>query len=160
MEELNKIKKQFDELMAKAEEIVKRSGKVDGRWRAGYVEEYYYIVGNDFEVYSDSDDYAPRDDMLYKAGNYFQTEEEAEKVAQHFKDYLILRADAKGYEAKDTSHSSDYYSVCWDAVDKCLRPSDDGLWLYGTIYFENEKDAEASIEKHGDIWKRYLGVEE
>ena len=158
MEELENIKKQFDELMAKAEEIVKRNGKVDGRWRAGHGEEYYSIVGYDFEVYSDSDYYAPRDDMLYEEGNYFQTEKEAEKVAQHFKDYLVLRADAKGYEPKGFGARCFY--VYWDYDLSKLDTLDDSPDRSGLIYFENSLDANASIAKHGDIWKRYLGVEE
>ena len=160
MEELNEIKKQFDELMSKAEEIIKKNGEKseDKRWRAECVEEYYYIVGYDFEVYSDSDDYAPRDDMLYKAGNYFQTEEEAEKVAQHFKDYLMLRADAKGFEAKDPECCCFY--VYWDCDTHEFNTSNDSSYRSGVIYFGTREDAEASIEKHGDIWKRYLGAEE
>lgn len=162
MEELENIKKQFDELMAKAEEIVKRNGKVDGRWRAGYVEEYYSIVGYDFEVHSDSDNYAPRDDMLYEEGNYFQTEEEAEKVAQHFKDYLILRADAKGFEF---TRGGEVWG--WQVFYDYRGEEGEFLFTYDTIdekhqgiYFETREDAEASIKKHGDIWTRYLGVEE
>lgn len=158
MEELNEIKKQFDELMAKAEEIVKKNEKGDERWRARCGEEYYYIVGNDFEVYSDSDDWAPRDDMLYGEGNYFQTEEEARKVSQHFKDYLILRADAKGYEPKGFGPRCLY--VYWDYDYEGFNTMEDSPDRSGLIYFETSKDAEASIEKHGDIWKRYLGVEE
>lgn len=158
MEELENIKKQFDELMAKAEEIVKRNGKVDERWRAGYVEEYYYIVGNDFEVYSGSDYYAPRDDMLYKAGNYFKTEEEAKKVAQHFKDYLILLADAKGFEPDWNNDSETKWQVWYDGENLCTSSLYSSSWT--DRHFRTKEDAEASIKKHGDIWKRYLGVEE
>lgn len=159
LEELNEIKKQFDELMAKAEEIVKKNEKVDERWRA---EEGrgYWTINSDFRVSSDIENEAEIDFRRWKACNYFKTEEEAEKVAQHFKDYLIIRADAKGFEPKNVSWGAEHYYVYWDSISKCFRTCNDGGYLSGTIYFETDEDAQASIEKHGDIWKRYLGVEE
>lgn len=160
LEELDEIKKQFDELMAKAEEIVKKNGgkPEDERWRAKERGKYWF-VGSDFSVLSDIEAGADLDFCRWEACNYFKTEEEAKKVARHFDDYLILRADAKGYEPKDVSCLADYYYVYWGAGGKHLKTVNDSGWLSGTIYFENEEAAEASIAKHGDIWKRYLGVE-
>lgn len=158
MEELKEIKKQFDDLMAKAEEIVKKNEKGDERWRAKK-SETYWCIGSDLEPHIDYDNYIQVDDIHFETGNYFRTKEEAEKVAQNFKDYLILWADAKGFEPKDASCESDYYYVYWDATFECLRAYNDGGNLSGVIYFETEEDVEASIAKHGDIWKRYLGVD-
>jgi hypothetical protein len=162
MEELENIKKQFDELMAKAEEIVKKNEKEDERWRAGRGEAYWY-VGPRFsrlDAFSDTEVLGDIDSRRWAAGNYFKTKEEAKKVAQHIRDYLILRADAKGYEPKNISLDAHYCFVFWSAGNECLETYDDGGSLSGTIYFETGEDAEASIKKHGDIWKRYLGVEE
>lgn len=159
LEELNEIKKQFDELMAKAEDIVKKNENGGERWRAEEGVGYWFIC-DDLSAIGAVDDGYDIDFRRWKAGNYFKTEEETIKVAQHFKDYLILRADAKWYEAEDTSLGSNYYYVFWSAEDKRFKTLNDGGCLSGTIYFETREDAEASIEKHGDIWKRYLGVEE
>ena len=161
MEELNEIKKQFDDLMEKAEEIIKKHKKDDEskRWRAEENKGYYYLTSH-LKPSEWVDQRRPCDDECYKIGNYFQTEREAEKVAQHFKDYLILRADAKGFEPKDVSCESGYYYVYWGAIAKRFNTVNDVECLSGTIYFETREDAKASIEKHGDIWKRYLGVEE
>lgn len=159
MEELENIKKQFDELMERAEKIVKKNGDEEPkRWRAEEGGRYYYI-GEDLEPHIDYDDYTQVDDLFFtEIGNYFQTEKEAEKVAQHIKDYLILRADAKGFEPKDLSCYCIYAG--WDCELSELDVVYGRAYRSGTIYFETEEDARASIEKHGDIWKRYLGVEE
>lgn len=156
MEELNEIKKQFDDLMARAEEIVKKNENGGERWRAEEGEKYW-CIGSDLEPHSDYDDRVRVDDIHFETSNYFRTKEEAEKVAQNFKDYLILRADAKGYEPKGFGARCLY--VYWDYVLSKLDTMEDSPDRSGLIYFETEEEAEASIAKHGDIWKRYLGVE-
>ena len=157
MEELENIKEQFDELMAKAEEIVKKNEKKNEGGRAGGGETYWY-VGSSFDVFSNTEMLDGIDSRRWETCNYFKAKEEAYKVSQHIKDYLILRADAKGFEPKGVSLEARYYYVFWGEVCKCLSICYDGGYLSGTIYFETEKDAKASIEKHENIWKRYLGV--
>ena len=53
------------------------------RWRADYNEEYYYI--EDVEVKTFVEKYDEFDYKLYDIGNYFRTQEQAEKVANEIK---------------------------------------------------------------------------
>ena len=156
MEELNEIKKQFDELMSKAEEIIKKNEEPK-RWRAKKRKKNW-LIGSGFGVLSNIEVLGDVDFRRWEAGKYFKTEEEAKKVAQHFKDYLTLRADARGFEAKDPDCCC--FHVYWDYNTHEFNTIDDSSYRSGVIYFGTREDAEASIEKHGDIWKRYLGAEE
>lgn len=163
MEELNEIKNQFDELMAKAEEIVKKNEegdeKEDKRWRAEERGMYWYVSPG-FEALNNIEVLSGIDSRRWETCNYFKTEEEAHRVAQHFKDYLILRTDAKGFESKDIHCEDGCFYVFWNCYLSKLEIIYGTSYRRGVICFENEEDAQASVEKHGDIWKRYLGVEE
>lgn len=165
MEELNEIKNQFNELMAKAEEIVKKyGGKPEGkRWRADGGEGYYYVQYNDlhgFEAGLETEVGADEDEIAWKNRNYFRTQEEAEAVAQHFNDYLILKGDTKGFRPDFSSEEEWKWIVCYNADDGILESGCSRRRSTTPVHFQSEADAAASIEKHGDIWKRYLGVKE
>ena len=77
----NKMKEQG--LRWNAEE--KRVEKI--RWRAEYGEEYYY-VGNRGILMVDTEDGHIDDENRYKFGNYFRTEEQAQKAAKCMKEVL------------------------------------------------------------------------
>ena len=51
----------------------------------------YFYVNYGLEVNIIVDDYYNGDNILYKAGNYFKTEKEAEKVAEKFRKILEER---------------------------------------------------------------------
>ena len=61
---------------------------IDEPWRAKYRKDYY-CVSTAIEVLKDYDSYSNLDDTRYKAGNYFKTYEEAEKIACKFKAILL-----------------------------------------------------------------------
>ena len=57
------------------------------RWRAEVGERYYYLDIY-FEVHSFLEEYSNTDTKLYKIGNYFQTKEEAQEVADKLNEYF------------------------------------------------------------------------
>ena len=82
-------KEQFKEIENKVKLINEKYG-LEKRWRAEKGEMYFY-VNYGLEVNIIVDDYYSGDNILYKAGNYFKTEEEAEKVAEKFRKILEER---------------------------------------------------------------------
>lgn len=79
-------KEQFKEIENKVRLINEKYG-IQKKWRAENGEMYFY-VNYDLEVNIMVDDYYSGDNSLYKAGNYFKTEEEAELVAIKFREVL------------------------------------------------------------------------
>lgn len=57
------------------------------RWRAEVGEKYYYLDIY-FEVHSFLEEYSNTDTKLYKIGNYFQTKEQAQEVANKLNKYF------------------------------------------------------------------------
>ena len=57
----------------------------DVRWRAKEGGEYYYVTTTYYLVEHTFDRYSSIDDNFYKSGNYFKTEEAAEKVAEQIR---------------------------------------------------------------------------
>ena len=82
-------KEQFKEIENKVKLINEKYG-IEKRWRAEKGDEYFY-VNYELEVNIIVDDYYSGDNILYKAGNYFKTEEEAELVAIKFREVLKER---------------------------------------------------------------------
>ena len=76
-------KEQFKEIENKVKLINEKYG-IEKKWRAERGEKYFYVRYN-FEVNCFIDNYSNTDNKTYKAGNYFKTKEEAEKVAEQFK---------------------------------------------------------------------------
>lgn len=64
------------------------------RWRAPYGEKYYTILGDLYVDYNFEDNFSA-DDSLYESGNYFETEAEAEEVAEKFRAILKEHHEAK-----------------------------------------------------------------
>ena len=93
VEKDNKIilvsKEQFKEIENKVKLINEKYG-IEKRWRAEKGEMYFY-VNYELEVNIIVDDYYNGDNILYKSGNYFKTEEEAELVAIKFREVLKER---------------------------------------------------------------------
>lgn len=79
-------KEEFKDVVERVKLINEKYG-IEKRWRAENGEMYFY-VNYDLEVNIMVDDYYSGDNSLYKAGNYFKTEEEAELVAIKFREVL------------------------------------------------------------------------
>lgn len=79
-ETINKIKEFVD--------YVNKKYGITKRWRGKRSDNYFTILG-DNEIATATDNYFPEDQMRYKLGNYFRTEEEAQKVidSQEWKDF-------------------------------------------------------------------------
>lgn len=169
MEELENIKKQFNELMGEAEKLVekmKEEKTEDKPWRARVGEVYFEAANNICDRYGvmradrQLEQNANYDIKNYEGGNYFKNEWEAEKVAQHFNDYLVLLRDTKGFEPDWNNEDEIKYQVGCDATTGELEIGSQWGFSWTDIYFRTRADVKASIEKHGDIWKRYLGMDE
>ena len=98
MNEIEKLKEKHEELKREIEELgiqineleekeITKSGK---RWR-GVKDRFYWYIEGDCKVYGEyekDDDY---DNARYVIGNYYKTEEEAEKTAEKMKIYTQLK---------------------------------------------------------------------
>lgn len=56
------------------------------RWRTKKGEEYFFISEGALEVYSENEDFDEVDDARHESGNYFKTEEAAERVASQIRE--------------------------------------------------------------------------
>ena len=70
-EKINKIKEFVD--------YVNKKYGITKRWRGKRSDNYFTILG-DNEIAEATDNYFPEDQNRYKLGNYFRTEEEAQKI--------------------------------------------------------------------------------
>lgn len=86
--ELLENKNKCIQIEKKIEELEKQEIKV--RWRAKEDEDYYYFTSCG-EIYVDCDGYCDTDNRRYELGDYFKTEEEAEKAVEKFKIYTQLK---------------------------------------------------------------------
>ena len=87
MENLEELKKKYEEL---GKEIERLENQSEVNWRAKLNEMYFYIneygdIAYEFENDSEFDDNA------YKTGNYFKTEEQAEKILDKVNIYVKLK---------------------------------------------------------------------
>ena len=68
-------------------EILEKENKINEkyripkRWRAEKEKEYFFVTGTN-EITADEEYYNKADNVRYELGNYFKTEEEAEKVKE------------------------------------------------------------------------------
>ena len=103
---------------------------------------------------------------LKSIGNYFETEEEAEKYLEYLKAKEVIKQDAKGVHFDWTDISRVKYYGVWNCKPDILNEQ---LGLEyrktitdraSTIYFNSEEDIEESFEKHPEEWKTYLTYEQ
>ena len=121
------------------------------RWRAEYNEKYWCNDGNG-GIYSSTEDGHKADSYRFLTGNYFKTEEEAEV----YKEYLIARQvlldDAKGGKWK--KREVNFYVYYDYNMKKWIVDYDiEGMQTIGAIYFQDEEDAEDSLEEHKKQWE-------
>ena len=93
MDEIENLKnelKKAQETVAKIEENIKElENNSYKRWRQDKDEAYYYIYDSGY-IYADTEYGFETDDCHYETGNYFKTEEEAQKVLEKLKIYTKL----------------------------------------------------------------------
>ena len=128
------------------------------RWRADKYEQYWYI--EDYgEVADDREIGVDVDGGRYEFGNYFKTEEEAQKAAEWLKTLTILRDDTKGFKPDWGDPEQDKWYVYYDHVSESLGLGLNYTYRDGNLYFASEDDANDSIKKHEREWKIFYGVE-
>ena len=118
-EELKKAQESTQRIEERIKQLEKSSTK---RWRAEEDEEFYY-VDIDGQVDSCTDYYDEEEDDQYEIGNYFETEEEAEKVADKIKIYARLKDLARKL--------NDGELIDWtnkDQIKYCIRMKNNTLF--------------------------------
>lgn len=153
---------------ADVEEWLKEIEPEYKRWRAGEGKIYFYIEGHGM-VSSDREFSHSMDGMYYKLGNYFQTEKEAETVANYLKALATVRDDAKGFTpdwSKSDEQSRWFVSFTHKSLPPRLTPIYDYnldyqfYGIFGLPYFKTEEDARESIEKHQKEWETIFGIKD
>lgn len=129
------------------------------RWRAEKYGRYYSISDNGV-VYDRLEINHPIDDHSYLIGNYFKTEEEAEKAVNWLKALTTLRDDTKGFKPNWKDGSQLKWSVRYDDTTDELSVSCSLHVRENIIFFATRDDAEESTKKHEREWLTYLNVEE
>lgn len=129
------------------------------QWRAKEGERYWFVQ-NDGEVYDDYELKVGTDDRRYRLGNYFKTEEEAQKAADWLRAFAILRDDTKGFKPDWKDEDQKKWLVTYNHDDGTVSPN----YCYNTqesvLYFATRADAEESIKAHEREWRTYYGAEE
>ena len=99
MNEIENLRKKQEELKRELEELdtqikeLKEQNEIKEdykRWRAQEGKDYWYI-DSDCEIYKEFDRNDDYDNARYVIGNYYKTEEEAEKTAEKMKIYTQLK---------------------------------------------------------------------
>lgn len=130
------------------------------RWKPDRNQKYYYL-GNSGSVYYDTwANGSPIDNGRFEIGNCFQTEEEAEQVAEYLKALAVVRGDATSKFTRDRNNFYVYYDIISNhlAVGVSFYDLENGI--FGLPYFATEEDAKRSIEQHKNEWLTIFGVKE
>lgn len=93
-------------------------------------------------------------------GNYFETEEEAEKYLEYLKAKEVIKQDAKGFKPDWKNPSQKRFFGYYNLIDKklCYFNADENM--ESKIYFGSKEDIKESFEKHQEEWKVYLTYEQ
>lgn len=130
------------------------------RWR-GWFGDTYYLVTDALSVDEETEQGCALDERLYAAGNYFKTEEEAQKAADWLKAFAILRDDTKGFKPDWGDAGQKKWCVRNDRCGGKLVVDFFIQWDFGSvIFFPTKADAEASTKNHKQEWLTFFGVEE
>ena len=128
------------------------------RWRADIGECYWYLDSGG-EAYIATERGDDIDDARFSIGNYFMTEEEAEKARDWLEAFTILRDDTKGFNPNWGTEAECKYFVAYDYRAEELRVNPAFRHQAGIICFKSREDAEASIRAHEKEWLTYFGIE-
>lgn len=97
---------------------------------------------------------------LKKIGNYFETEEEAEKYLEYLKAKTIIKQDTKGFKPNWNNEGEKKFFGSWNFQRKEVYWNYEYINKYVEIYFKTNEDIEESFEKHPEEWKTYLTYEQ
>lgn len=129
-------------------------------WFEEVVEEFYYIDEKGF-VTTLPKNYRHADIHLRQAiGNYFKTEEEAEKHLAYLKAKEVIRQDAKGFKPDWTDEEQMKFSGYWKKSTAKLDYTWERTFKSSTIYFKSIEDIEESLKEHSGEWIIYLTYEQ
>ena len=131
------------------------------RWRAEEGERYWWVQ-NDGGATNDCDDWVDIDDGRYELGNYFKTEEEAQKASDWLKAFAILRDDTKGFKPDWKNEKQKRWYVFYSLFNGEFYTEGYIDCHSSPIIFAAKDDAQASIKNHEQEWRTFLncGVEE
>lgn len=129
------------------------------RWRAESDGGYYWLTKSLMVAWK-TEVGSVLDEEMYATGNYFKTEEEAQKASDWLKAFAILRDDTKGFKPDWNNYSQKKWFVHYDHGDDLLRPDWSYVFQNGVLIFATEDDALESIKNHEREWKIFYGVEE
>lgn len=93
-------------------------------------------------------------------GNYFETEEEAEKYLEYLKAKAIIKEDTKGFKPNWQDTDEDKWCGVWDIIHKEVSTHITWYGQEDSIYFKSKEDVEESFENHPEEWKAYLTYEQ
>ena len=97
---------------------------------------------------------------LKSIGNYFETEEEAEKYLEYLKAKAVIKQDTKGFKPDWNNDDENKYLGFWDLDEDKLDWLPRSIFIEATIYFKSREDIEESFKKHPEEWKTYLNYEQ
>ena len=99
---------------------------------------------------------------LKSTGNYFKTQEEAEKYLEYLKAKEIIKQDAKGFIPDWDTNKEPKYIGCYGGLPKkpTLYWNVIYTYTYSTICFRTLDDIMDSFKKHPEEWKTYLTYEQ
>lgn len=141
--------------------LVEKSNKPKKRWRAER-DHTYYIVNQYLKIASRKDNYIDLDNRLYKIGNYFKTEEEAEferekrLVYQELQNYAIEHNEGE----IDWNNREQYkYYLFYNYRGVGIGNEITTMYL-GQIYFTSREIAHNAIASIGEgrIEKYLFGI--
>ncbi len=118
------------------------------RWRAELMDNSYYISRGVVDVDNDTCSYW--DNVNYKIGNYFKTEEEVKAYMEYLLARQVLLDDAGGW--KFTLKEKNYFTN-YSVIDNCWHLSWSYHYAPGGIYFKDIESLEKSLEEHKAQWE-------
>lgn len=117
---------------------------------------YYYIGDMGHILSADADGWELSIKLRKMMGNYFETEEKAEKYLAYLKAKAVIKEDAKGFEPDwDNGWQKKHYG-CYNIMGNTLGGDVEYTQKKSTIYFQSEDELQASFKKHRKEWKTYL----
>lgn len=122
MENLEELKKKYEELGQKINELENNLKNKNNRSRVNHHCKYYYINGYS-EITSDEENNLALDENRYNIGNYFKTKEQAEKALRKILIYTKLKDLANRLSEEDP--------VDWSNLDQ------DKFYIYYSHHYNS-----------------------
>lgn len=119
------------------------------RWRAERNESFWFLYHWVGEARNTCDCRYDSDNVRYEAGNYFRTQELAERHAKRLRSMVPTCAMPKDGEI--FYMPMHIHGKRWD-IETTKWTADCHCWYYEGIVFASEEAAEAWIAEFGDVW--------